>query len=244
MSEARSGIPVDDVLENVRRLVGEEAGRGNENRAARPGYPSFYFAREPERALPDAAESDIDSDAAASDSEYGTPDASGAGWADSDVPEAEVVETSDAPGVGWADSGAAGESPGTRDAPGGGWPGSGVAETGSVGAETSAGARENESPGPAATSETGCAPNGGAESPDEPRLVLTDEMRVRGFAAGEGSRGSTGTAGAESPSGVETLRDLVSEMVREELSGGVGERAVRQLVRREIHRILANRDSE
>ena len=43
----------------------------------------------------------------------------------------------------------------------------------------------------------------------------------------------------------EFLRDIVSEIVREELQGDLGERItrnVRKLVRREIHRALASRD--
>ena len=45
----------------------------------------------------------------------------------------------------------------------------------------------------------------------------------------------------------DALRDLVSEIVREELQGALGEkitRNVRKLVRREIHRILAAQDYE
>ncbi|MEM6339727.1 MAG: hypothetical protein AAF729_01150 [Pseudomonadota bacterium] len=45
----------------------------------------------------------------------------------------------------------------------------------------------------------------------------------------------------------ETLRDMVSEIVREELQGVLGERItrnVRKLVRREIHRALAAQDLE
>ncbi len=43
----------------------------------------------------------------------------------------------------------------------------------------------------------------------------------------------------------ETLRDLVAEIVREELQGALGEkitRNVRKLVRREIHRALASQE--
>ncbi|HBQ35350.1 MAG TPA: hypothetical protein DD729_00670 [Rhodobacteraceae bacterium] len=45
----------------------------------------------------------------------------------------------------------------------------------------------------------------------------------------------------------ETLRDMVSEIVRQELQGALGERItrnVRKLVRREINRVLAARDFE
>ena len=45
----------------------------------------------------------------------------------------------------------------------------------------------------------------------------------------------------------ETLREIVSDIVREELQGALGERItrnVRKLVRREIHRVLASRDFE
>ena len=45
----------------------------------------------------------------------------------------------------------------------------------------------------------------------------------------------------------ETLRELVSEIVREELMGELGERItrnVKKLVRREIHRALASREFE
>jgi hypothetical protein len=45
----------------------------------------------------------------------------------------------------------------------------------------------------------------------------------------------------------EALRDIVSDIVREELQGALGERItrnVRKLVRREIHRALAAQDLE
>ena len=45
----------------------------------------------------------------------------------------------------------------------------------------------------------------------------------------------------------EMLRDLVSEIVRTELQGALGERItrnVRKLVRREIHRALTSQDLE
>ncbi len=45
----------------------------------------------------------------------------------------------------------------------------------------------------------------------------------------------------------DTLRDMVSEIVREELQGALGERItrnVRKLVRREINRVLSNQDFE
>jgi cell pole-organizing protein PopZ len=45
----------------------------------------------------------------------------------------------------------------------------------------------------------------------------------------------------------EALRDMVSEIVRQELQGALGERItrnVRKLVRREIHRALASQDMD
>ncbi|MFV2034314.1 MAG: hypothetical protein ACC631_04260, partial [Halocynthiibacter sp.] len=45
----------------------------------------------------------------------------------------------------------------------------------------------------------------------------------------------------------DSLRELVNEIVRQELQGALGERItrnVRKLVRREIHRVLAARDFE
>ena len=53
--------------------------------------------------------------------------------------------------------------------------------------------------------------------------------------------------GEESVIDEETLRDMVSDIVRQELQGALGERItrnVRKLVRREINRVLAAQDFE
>ena len=86
--------------------------------------------------------------------------------------------------------------------------------------------------------------------------ALTRALVARGHDVRVLSRGRTGpfddiadhveTVGA-SLYDEEALRDLVTEIVRQELQGGLGERItrnVRKLVRREIHRALASQELE
>ena len=61
----------------------------------------------------------------------------------------------------------------------------------------------------------------------------------------EPEHGESAAAGPELTYDEEVLRDLVRDLIREELHGGLGERItrnVRKLVRAEIARALATRD--
>ncbi|WP_448326794.1 hypothetical protein [Sulfitobacter sp. M13] len=72
------------------------------------------------------------------------------------------------------------------------------------------------------------------DTTDEPAAAAQDDDATSGFAADEYLD-------------EEMLRDLVSEIVRSELQGALGERItrnVRKLVRREIHRALTSQDLE
>jgi cell pole-organizing protein PopZ len=81
-------------------------------------------------------------------------------------------------------------------------------------------------------------------NPMADRLVLTPAFRV------PDAQEDAPEAAEDDDHGVldeEALRDLVSELVRDELQGALGERItrnVRKLVRREIHRALASMELE
>jgi len=79
-----------------------------------------------------------------------------------------------------------------------------------------------------------------------------DETQPAARTAGANDNAPTDLPGGQAASALENtvvdeefLRDIVSEIVREELQGELGERItrnVRKLVRREIHRAMASRD--
>jgi len=86
----------------------------------------------------------------------------------------------------------------------------------------------------ASSTETGDVPSG--------RLILTPECRVAPDSAPETE---TGPADEINGPGEDRLRELVGELVREELGGALGERItrnVRKLVHDEIRNALAERD--
>lgn len=107
------------------------------------------------------------------------------------------------------------------------------------------------------------------ETPAQGPLILTEDLRVdterdaptNGLHADVAKREDEDGAGRDTPRDLpdapadtalentvvdeEFLRDIVSEIVRQELQGELGERItrnVRKLVRREIHRAMASRD--
>jgi hypothetical protein len=93
---------------------------------------------------------------------------------------------------------------------------------------------------------------GGATDDPDAALDWQDETGPDAPTAAEGDHtrqdlpaGTAASALEDTVVDEDFLRDIVSEIVREELQGDLGERItrnVRKLVRREIHRALASRD--
>ncbi len=168
-------------------------------------------------------------------------DGPGGGSERSFLSESETVRTSGPRGSGWsgygtAESGLAG-APGGRGRGGNGPVGKSSALPSATGNEsaTAAGGAEAERGQPERA--------GGADesrSP-KPRLMLTEEMRVPGIQSGGGSPERGGSSAPGPALDLETLRGLISDVVREELGGGPGEGIVRELARREVQRALADR---
>lgn len=97
-------------------------------------------------------------------------------------------------------------------------------------------------PSDAAQAEGRSTPVGGAAEPDEDDVSSAAHQPDNDFTADESLADIGDTILDE-----ESLRDMVSEIVRQELQGALGERItrnVRKLVRREIHRALTSQEFE
>ena len=99
------------------------------------------------------------------------------------------------------------------------------------------------------TAESSEAANDTGEPEDAPRF--THHHRGAGESTGTGSLerrdGARDSAGLPATLSDDALRDLVSDIVREELSGALGQQVsgnIRKLVRREVARHLSMRDAE
>jgi len=96
-------------------------------------------------------------------------------------------------------------------------------------------------PPPAPVMADGTAATGEDEDDDDPGLMAAVE------GAGEDESLFEGLFGTQGLPEEEVLRDLIAEILRDELAGALGERItrnVRKLVRREIFRILSSRELE
>ncbi len=226
MSDPLENMEIQDVLSSIRRLVSED--RRDPARDRRAGIVEAKPVASDDKLVLTAAQR-IRGSEAPGDVVEAEAVASPGGMS----PETTVAELE----ASVADTGAelAAAADENEDATAGGAPESGVSETAIPGEEPARGT---------------ATPAGFA---DTRRLNLTARDLVAGEAEGE-SLDTPEEAGQEPHPGaqdgiteaeMEILRDLVAEIIREELRGPLGERItgnVRMLVRREINRALASRN--